>query len=89
MASSCRELSASSNVKKKVCFMSENHAYNPVLMISKEHFRMRRLRSRGMPQGHGYCCAGSARSLLNKCFRILGWCTREIMMFYFCSVILW
>ena len=26
--------------------------------------------------------------LLNKCFRILGWCTREIMMFYFCSVII-
>ena len=33
------------NVKKKVCFTLENHVYDPVLMVLKEHFMMRRLRS--------------------------------------------
>ena len=40
MASSFGELLASSNVKKKVCFMSENHVYYLALMDLKVHIRI-------------------------------------------------
>ena len=88
MVSSFGVLLASSNVKKRVCFMSENHVYDPVLMVLTDHFRTMRLSSRGTPHGHGYCCARPARSIIEKMLQDSWLLHIDLMIFNLCSVVL-
>ena len=71
------------NVKKKVCFMLENHVYDLILMVLKEHFRTRRLRSRGTSHGHAYCRARPARSIIEPMLQDSWLLHTEIMVFFF------
>ena len=71
------------NGKKKVCFMLENHVYDLILMVLKEHFRMRRLRSRGTSHGHAYCRARPARSIIESMLQDSWLLHTKIMVFFF------